>query len=341
MDTATEIMKGSLFIKYGRRGKPHERYVWISAAEDEILWKKPKQTDVQAKSISIHDITNCYVGSTATKVLRSNKVPQELDQVMFSIETPGRTLDLRAPDLATRARWEGYFRQVLLQRRQQEDELALKQRARLTKDRERISDIWKTDILPNFHYHWDYAKHKPRGLNEISPTQRKSRTAKIMALYKNNNKQHAQKKKPFSFKDLFVFKSRSDNASVVQKSSAKESELSKHTHEENDTEENELRILCHNKSLLLFHVWRLGIPDWLRKTIWPITVGNRLEITPVLYQMLVSQAKGFGQQPEKHTDMMNCQNLMASDLPETFWNLDYYKAPDRRQVNPNPKTPNV
>jgi hypothetical protein len=30
-------------------------------------------------------------------------------------------------------------------------------------------------------------------------------------------------------------------------------------------------------------MWKKGIPDWSRKFIWLITIGNKLEITPALY----------------------------------------------------------
>ena len=36
-------------------------------------------------------------------------------------------------------------------------------------------------------------------------------------------------------------------------------------------------------------LWKLGIPDWARKTLWPITVGNRLEFTESLYSIHLTQ----------------------------------------------------
>lgn len=41
-----------------------------------------------------------------------------------------------------------------------------------------------------------------------------------------------------------------------------------------------------NKSLLLMILWKLGIPDFVRKTIWPVIIGNKLELTETLYEIL-------------------------------------------------------
>lgn len=43
-----------------------------------------------------------------------------------------------------------------------------------------------------------------------------------------------------------------------------------------------------NKSLLLMILWKLGIPDFVRKTIWPIIIGNRLELSEQLFKILKS-----------------------------------------------------
>ena len=34
-------------------------------------------------------------------------------------------------------------------------------------------------------------------------------------------------------------------------------------------------------------LWKLGIPDWARRTLWPISIGNRLEFTETLYNILL------------------------------------------------------
>jgi|688.fasta_scaffold2822467_1 hypothetical protein len=34
-------------------------------------------------------------------------------------------------------------------------------------------------------------------------------------------------------------------------------------------------------------LWKLGIPDWARRTLWPISIGDRLEFTETLFKILV------------------------------------------------------
>jgi hypothetical protein len=38
LETIRELVSGSIFTKYGRVGKPHQRLVMISPNEDRVLW---------------------------------------------------------------------------------------------------------------------------------------------------------------------------------------------------------------------------------------------------------------------------------------------------------------
>ena len=326
LNVAHELMKGAQFIKYGRRGKPHERYVWISAPEDEILWKNSKKHNPTPKSIRLCDIVNVYVGSNSTKVLRANKVPPELDNVVFSIETPRRTLDLRAPDLKTRSQWENYFKQKLLEQRHIPTEQLIELKAKANKNREQVSEIWKVDILPNFHFHWDYTHRQPRGMNELDQKNRKSEDP---TFYRNKSPKVRRKS---TVVDFLLCRSRSHYPHRRNDIPLTESGQIYGNDDRTTTEESELRALCRNKSLLLYHVWRLGIPEWLRRTIWPISIGNRLEITLTLYQMLLSQAQNLLREKEKYPAFAHSHQLMEKDMPDTFWDSEYFNTPENKQV---------
>jgi hypothetical protein len=39
MENTLSLIKGDNFMKYGRKGKPHQRKVWISENEDRICWR--------------------------------------------------------------------------------------------------------------------------------------------------------------------------------------------------------------------------------------------------------------------------------------------------------------
>ena len=52
-----------------------------------------------------------------------------------------------------------------------------------------------------------------------------------------------------------------------------EAQLKTNNKAKQDYEELEI-VNTHNKSLLLITLWKIGIPKWVRKTIWPLAIGN-------------------------------------------------------------------
>jgi len=50
--------------------------------------------------------------------------------------------------------------------------------------------------------------------------------------------------------------------------------------EESRLEEEQLDFeqMFKNKNLMLIYLWKRGIPHWLRSTLWPISIGNQLEV---------------------------------------------------------------
>ena len=170
----------------------------------------------------------------------------------------------------TRAKWEEYFRLLLIQRKEREKENMIKMKDNRTKDRERVSEIWKTDILPNFHQHWDYETHLPKGVQEWrSKTQKEKRTKKSTTARRKSKSRNNKR----SFLSFFTCRARGSPSPSPKRGG-------NIAIEDAHSEEESIKSICKGKSLLLYQVWRLGIPDWLRKTMWPITIGNRLEVTP-------------------------------------------------------------
>ena len=88
----------------------------MSEKEDAILWckrdSKGKKSlmrhiqiaDVRCSHLNLQVLDVC-VGANSTEVLRKNKVPLELDDLVFSLVTKNRTLDLQARDRETRNLW--------------------------------------------------------------------------------------------------------------------------------------------------------------------------------------------------------------------------------------------
>lgn len=79
----------------------------------------------------------------------------------FSVVTKVRTLDLNARSPDNRAKWVNYLGSLLIQRR----ENLRKQREAVFRsyfNKEKIEEIWNTDIFPNWDSHWDYRLKRPR-----------------------------------------------------------------------------------------------------------------------------------------------------------------------------------
>lgn len=88
-----------MFVKYGRRGRPHPRFVYISADEQHLVWcvkalqvvtstdrlatgKSGKNVgattpgkETQIRRINLSEIIDIKVGVTATSVLKNNGLP--------------------------------------------------------------------------------------------------------------------------------------------------------------------------------------------------------------------------------------------------------------------------
>jgi hypothetical protein len=77
-------------------GKPHMRFVSVSENEDFIYWGEQKALfgNTRSKFIRREDIVDIKVGYNASAVLKRHKLPIEFDDLIFSIQTKTRTLDL-------------------------------------------------------------------------------------------------------------------------------------------------------------------------------------------------------------------------------------------------------
>lgn len=90
------LQSGSLFVKYGRFGKPHVRFVWCSA-DLEHLHYRTVRSSVPKASIATRTISRVLVGQT-TRVFERAKQDARAP-FCFSIEyEDARTLDLEVAD---------------------------------------------------------------------------------------------------------------------------------------------------------------------------------------------------------------------------------------------------
>lgn len=124
-----------------------------------------------------------------------------------------------------------------------------------------MKKIWKIDILPNWELHWDYQARKPKNLDIYRKKKKQEKDIRLSEPRKHE-KQNA-------FSKLLSCFSKSKTPNKNNDFSSYDDEI--------DTDE-EIKSLCRNKSLLLVILWKKGIPPWVRKTLWPIAIGNRLEV---------------------------------------------------------------
>ena len=162
--TTHVMVTGDVFIKYGRSGNPHNRYVFLQTESQRLCWQDKKRKE-KARYIDIGSIIDIELGSTRTKVFQKYNIAAELDERCFSIIANNRTLDLQARSKEVRATWVNYFQLIAkenIKRKEKSEEykrILSEKKAKLKQD---LETIWENDILTNFANHWDYENHCPK-----------------------------------------------------------------------------------------------------------------------------------------------------------------------------------
>ena len=121
------LTDGCEFIKHGRRGSPHLRFVWLDVRVPEsssaIRWcevhaaEREKKTQVRGsgkRTIFLRDITAIALGRV-TEVFKRSKsrmVDDETEDFCFSIIAKSRTIDLAAKSIALRNSWVDALRNL-------------------------------------------------------------------------------------------------------------------------------------------------------------------------------------------------------------------------------------
>jgi hypothetical protein len=85
-----------VFLKHGRRGRPHARFVWFSDRLDAVNWRELGKSKVGG-TIMVSDIVEVHAGRT-TKVFARDKAGEVsragVEGACFAIIGAARTLDL-------------------------------------------------------------------------------------------------------------------------------------------------------------------------------------------------------------------------------------------------------
>ena len=103
------LVKGGVFLKHGKRGSPHRRYVWVSGALDAVLWKALTRGSKTKKAIPTSDLLSVETGHATAVLGRKGVAKHSSADRCFSLVAKGRTLDLEADSEATRDQWVAAF----------------------------------------------------------------------------------------------------------------------------------------------------------------------------------------------------------------------------------------
>jgi len=113
------LLKGQLFLKIGRKGKPQKRLLWLSEDFTELRWKDP--TNIKnvvniitkhPRSLNIFEITSIVSGQVTEVFLAQNRA--ETQDKSFSIIADSRSIDLEiVEERPTRDEWVKAFKLLI------------------------------------------------------------------------------------------------------------------------------------------------------------------------------------------------------------------------------------
>ena len=157
---------GQVFTKYGNYGTPHTRFVQLSQDEKKLTWSSIGGCRFfrAVKSIDVNNIKDVYIGASTSKIFEKYHIPYDYDHNCFSIASGERSLDLRGDDENICKKWYHGIK-FLIKRTRSIKELKMNKNS--LKDfmykNEILSDVWKTEILPNWHIYRKFVIVQARG----------------------------------------------------------------------------------------------------------------------------------------------------------------------------------
>ncbi|KAL0223369.1 hypothetical protein P9112_002759 [Eukaryota sp. TZLM1-RC] len=106
-----KLIEGTIFLKHGKKGKPHHRFIWISPDFSLIQWRDPSKAKVR-DALHADSVTDVCVGQT-TAIFRRRSGNPGRENLSFSLIAGDRTLDLEAASEEERDSWVEAFRYLV------------------------------------------------------------------------------------------------------------------------------------------------------------------------------------------------------------------------------------
>jgi hypothetical protein len=158
------LNRGATFIKHGRSGDPHNRFVWVSSDFKRIHWGDADTRN--SKFMRFEDVTDVQAGKNTAVFQRSygakfSSIPESM---CFSVVSGARTLDLQADSVERRNFWVQNLFVLFDIERRKVDELRRQQidQARDEKVAAHTSR-WRAAFKL-----WETSKTKPSEISEIT-----------------------------------------------------------------------------------------------------------------------------------------------------------------------------
>ncbi|KAL0221349.1 hypothetical protein RCL1_001203 [Eukaryota sp. TZLM3-RCL] len=107
----SKLIEGAVFLKHGKKGKPHYRFVWVSSDFSKILWRDPSKTKVRDE-MDVSQVTDVLIGQL-TDVFKRRSGHAGRENLSFSIISGERTLDLEASSEEERDLWVDAFKYLV------------------------------------------------------------------------------------------------------------------------------------------------------------------------------------------------------------------------------------
>ncbi len=158
------LNRGATFVKHGRQGDPHSRFVWVSSDFKRIHWGDADTRN--SKFMRFDDVTDVQAGKNTVVFQRSygSKFSSIPESMCFSVVSGARTLDLQADSVERRNFWVQNLFVLFDNERRKVDELK-RQQMDLARDQRVAAHTsrWRAAFKQ-----WESSKTKPSELGEIT-----------------------------------------------------------------------------------------------------------------------------------------------------------------------------
>jgi hypothetical protein len=158
------LNRGAMFVKHGRQGDPHNRFVWVSSDFKRIHWGDSDTRN--SKFMRFEDVSDVQAGKNTAVFQRSygSKFSSIPESMCFSVVSGARTLDLQADSVERRNFWVQNLFVLFDNERRKVDELK-RQQMDLARDQKVAAHTsrWRAAFKQ-----WESSKTKPSEIGEIT-----------------------------------------------------------------------------------------------------------------------------------------------------------------------------